>query len=229
LIHQFIFASPKPGLSAEAFTSYWLNFHAVDYVAKIPQIRQYLVATRVPLATGRDVPFFEGVAEIWLRNDAEQIASLQSREFLQGARADEPRWAAFWQTLALDTDPMVLGEYPEPEPWPDFVKLYLLLKHRPDLPREEFRQALIGSRQNRNDYPGVARHLVGIARPGLYGLGEPRFDAVEVLSYRDLDALQTAIAGPFGDTLRAGWAFVDNRYLFTFAAQEHWIIRPGER
>ncbi len=40
MIHQFIFAAPKPGLSAAAFTSYWINFHAVDFAAKIPQIRQ---------------------------------------------------------------------------------------------------------------------------------------------------------------------------------------------
>jgi hypothetical protein len=42
MIHQFIFAGPKPGLSADAFQSYWVNFHAVDYAARIPQIRQYL-------------------------------------------------------------------------------------------------------------------------------------------------------------------------------------------
>src|SRR5688500_15656055 len=104
MIHQFIFAGPKPNLSPEAFISYWINFHAVDYAAKIPQIRQYLVAQRIHLLCGRDLPFFEGVAEIWLTNEAEQLASLQTPEFLEGARRDEPRWAAFWQTLVLDTD-----------------------------------------------------------------------------------------------------------------------------
>jgi hypothetical protein len=82
LIHQFIFAGPKPGLSPEAFQNYWINFHAVDYAAKIRQIRQYLVATRLPLTLPRQLPFFEGVAEIWLANDAEQLASMQSAEFL---------------------------------------------------------------------------------------------------------------------------------------------------
>jgi hypothetical protein len=93
LIHQFIFAAPKPDLSSAAFASYWLNFHARDYAAKIPQIRRYLVATPLELDSGRDVPNFAGVAEIWLRPE-EQIASLQSPEFIAGARADEPRWAA---------------------------------------------------------------------------------------------------------------------------------------
>src|SRR5579883_330124 len=109
MIHQFIFAGPKPGLTAVAFQSYWVNFHAADYASKIPQIRQYSISTRLHLPIVRAVPFFEGVAEILLRNEAEQVASLQSPEFLQGARTDEPRWAAFWQTLALDTDPLVVA------------------------------------------------------------------------------------------------------------------------
>lgn len=51
----------------------------------------------------RDVPwFYQGVAEIWLADEATQLASLQSPEFLQGARADEPRWAAFRRTLIED-------------------------------------------------------------------------------------------------------------------------------
>jgi hypothetical protein len=230
MIHQFIFAGPKPGLSAEAFQSYWVNFHAVDYAARIPQIVQYLVATRLPVSTGRDVPFFEGAAEIWLRNDAEQIASMQNPEFLQGARADEPRWAAFWQTLGLDTDPQVLRDDTGPEPQ-SLAKLYLLMKRPPEMQLAAFQEALLGARKATNSLPaGLIRHVVGFARPGLYGLGEPRFDAVEALSFRDAGTLATAVAqGTFAADLRRGWPFADPRYLFTFAAQEHWVIRPGER
>jgi len=230
MIHQFIFAGPKPGLAADAFNSYWVNFHAVDYAAKIRQIRQYLVATRLDVATGRDVAFFEGAAEIWLANDAEQIASLQSPEFLQGARADEPRWAAFWQTFGLDTDPQVLRDYPGAQPWPEFAKLYILLKRQPALALGAFQEALLADRRKGAEaFGGVARHLVGFARPGLYGLGEPRYDAIELLSFANAGALRAQLAGALGAALRAGWPFVDDRYLFTFAAQEHWVIRPGER
>lgn len=228
MIHQFIFAGPKPGLPADAFISYWINFHAVDYASKIVQIRQYLVGSRLTLATGRDVPFFEGVAEIWLRNDAEQLASLQSPEFLQGARADEPRWAAFWQTFGLDTDPEVLRE--ASQPWPEYAKLYFLIKRAPDLTRNGFRDLLLADRRGGDPVgAGAVRHLVGFARPGLYGLGEPRFDAIEVLSFADAGALERSLAGALGTAVKAGWPFADNRYLFSFAAQEHWIIRPGER
>jgi hypothetical protein len=229
LIHQFIFAGPKPGLSAEAFQGYWVNFHAVDYAAKIPQIRQYLVATRLPLALPRQLPFFEGVAEIWLANEAEQLASLQSPEFVHGARADEPRWAAFWQTLALDTDPeMIVGEAASP-PGGAYAKLYRLLKRPPTMTRPSFREALLVDRRGRTRLTHLACHLVGFCRGGLYDLGEPRFDAVEVMGFADRAALEDALESGLRDELRVGWPFVHPDYHFGFTGQENWVIRPGER
>src|SRR5271157_3914433 len=140
LIHQYIFAGPKPGLTAEAFQSYWVNFHAVDYVAKIPQIRRYLVATRDRVEAPRQMPFFEGVAEIWLQNDEEQIASMQTPEFLHGAREDEPRWAAFWQTFVLDTESQVLKN--TDGPLRECVNTYVLLKRKPQMELEGCAAAL---------------------------------------------------------------------------------------
>src|ERR1700752_3900858 len=98
MIHQFIFAAPKPGLTPAAFQSYWIHFHAVDFASKIPQILENLVAQRVHFPVQHALPYFEGVAEIWLADEQSQLASLQTPEFLQGARIDEPRWAAFWLT-----------------------------------------------------------------------------------------------------------------------------------
>src|SRR5437868_430797 len=136
MIHQFIFAGPKPGLPTSAFQSYWRHFHAVDFAAKIPQIRQYLVATRLSLSSPRPVPFFEGVAEIWLKDDEEQLASFQSREFLQGARLDEPRWAAFWRSFVHDSDSVVVRESDVTDA--GLVKVYVFLKRRREDSLAEF-------------------------------------------------------------------------------------------
>lgn len=35
-------------MSEAAFQAYWVDIHAVRYAARIPQVRKYLVATRVP-------------------------------------------------------------------------------------------------------------------------------------------------------------------------------------
>lgn len=229
VIHQFIFAGPRPGLAAQAFQSYWVNFHAVEYAAKIPQIRQYLVALRVHVPYVHEVPFFEGVAEIWLKNDQEQVASLQSPEFLNGARADEPRWAAFWQTLVIDTDPRVIREYSgKPR---EFTKIYVLLKRAPGIELDDF-QEHISTRHSVAvvRLPGIERYLIGFARSCLYGLGEPRFDAVEVWSFNDADAAQSALTENAARVISESLSeYVDERYIFTFVGREHWIIPPGQR
>jgi hypothetical protein len=49
MIHQLIFAYPRPGMSEADFQDYWLNKHAVNFASKIPQIRKYLVDTRIAL------------------------------------------------------------------------------------------------------------------------------------------------------------------------------------
>jgi hypothetical protein len=219
-IHQYIFAGPKPGLSAKAFQSYWVNFHAVDFAARIPQIKRYLVATREPLAIPRPAPFFEGVAEIWLQNDEEQIASMQTAEFLNGARADEPRWAAFWQTFALDTDARVLKQ---PDgPLQEYVNAYVLLKRQPGTDLDEFAAALESSATSAARETTILRSVVGLARKGLYGFGEPRFDAIEVRSFNTPAEAAASLA-------TADWPFADPKHVFSLAAREHWIIRPGTR
>src|SRR5262245_29279555 len=104
MIHQHIFAGPKPGMSEADFQDYWIKVHAVKYASRIRQIRRYSISRRLRPSSGDDVRLpFGGIAEIWLENEQEQLASLQSPEFIEGARADEPRWAAFWNTLGLDT------------------------------------------------------------------------------------------------------------------------------
>jgi hypothetical protein len=43
MIHQFIYAVPRPGWPAERFQNYSLQEHSIRYATKNPQIRQYLV------------------------------------------------------------------------------------------------------------------------------------------------------------------------------------------
>ena len=226
MIHQFIFAGPRPGLSAEAFQSYWLNFHAVDYAAKIPQIRGYSVATKLTTQIDRELPFFQGVAEIWLTDEADQLASLQSPEFLNGARADEPRWAAFWRTLVIDTDPVVLFGRGDADL--ASTNLYTLLKRDARLGRDEFCARLHGEHAARvAKLPSLTRHLAGRSSESQYGLGEPRFDAVDVWSFEDEARLEAAVRSEAFASVASGWpTFADDRYVFCFAGLGHWIIPP---
>ncbi|MGW0807709.1 EthD domain-containing protein [Nonomuraea sp. NPDC002799] len=230
MIHQLIFAAPKPGMSDQEFHDYWLNVHAVRYASKIPQIRKYLIDTVLPF-DALEAPKWSGVAEIWLANEEEQLASLQTKEFLEGARLDEPRWAAFWRTVVLDTDAYELVGGPESSTDPARVKLISLVKRREGLPLAEFRER---SRTKYADLvtriPGLRRYVQGHTRDGAYGIGEAVLDGAHQLWFDDGDALAAALRSPeFRQADEDLRTFTEERYLHRMVVREHWVIGPEPR
>ncbi|MBK8175668.1 MAG: EthD family reductase [Rhodospirillales bacterium] len=231
MIHQFIFAHPRPGMSEEAFQRYWVEIHAVRYASRIPQIRRYLVDTRIPLPGESGEPMWSGVAEIWLANVEEQLASLQTPEFLLGARADEPNWAAFWLTRGLDTYAHVLLPGPPETRDSKMVKLLLLSKRREGLPLEAFREYCLGTHAAKVMHvPGLRRYVQGHVVDGFYSVGEAVLDCVEQLWFDDLDALLAANRSMEHQIVRADYRlFTEERYLHEMIVRENWIIGPAER
>ena len=231
MIHQFIFARPKPGLTEAAFQDYWLKVHAQKYARHIPQIRRYLIDLRVALpGIPHELPGPFSAAEIWLENDETQLASLQSPEFLNGARTDEPRWAAFWATFGLDTTPHVLVDDPPFAAGDDCLKLLVLLKRKAGMTLEDFRRHALTSHGDRvKALPGVRHYVQGHVLDNFYELGESRFDAVEQLWFADEANLAAALASAGcqdGDAW--GWReLVEPRYLFMMACRARWVIGPA--
>jgi len=112
---------------------------------------------------------------------------------------------------------------------PEYAKLYVLLKRRPELALAAFRKKLIDDRAGIAARFGLNHHLVGFSRDPLYGFGEPPFDAIELLAVRDLMLLETLLADrSFSGSLTAR-PYVHETYAFNFVAREHWIIPPGGR
>ena len=234
MIHQFIFGAPKPGWSTAEFQDYWLNVHAVKYASRIKQIRKYLIDRRVPTSADAGSPPLphQGIAEIWLANEEEQLASLRSEEFLQGARLDEPNWAAFWSTIVLDTTAHEIVAGPAPTAEPGWVKLTTLLKRAPGLDLADYRRrSLQEYAPVVNELPGLRRHLHCHTRDGYYVFGEASFDSIEQLWFDDVAALEAAVASPaFAERVGpARAALVDPKYVFSLAATESWVIGPAER
>ncbi|WP_214412393.1 EthD domain-containing protein [Sphaerisporangium fuscum] len=235
MIHQFILAAPKPGMTAQEFQDYWVNVHAVKFAAKIPQIRRYLIDSRVPFDADRGRPPLphQGIAEIWLANDEEQLASLQTEEFLQGARLDEPNWAAFWLTIVLDTEAHEIVPGPAvADAKPSWVKLTTLIKRKPGLALDYYReQTLTRYAPEVSGLPGLRRHLHAHTRNGFYTFGEASFDSVEQIWFDNVDAMRSALASRhFEERVRPALAAVaDPAHVFSLAAREDWIIGPQER
>jgi uncharacterized protein (TIGR02118 family) len=231
VIHQLIFAAPKPGMSEKEFQDYWINVHAVRYASKIPQIRKYMIDTITTFEALGEEPKWSGAAEIWLANGEEQLASLQTKEFLEGARLDEPRWAAFWRTIVLDTDAYELVKGPEASPDPARVKLITLVKRKEGLPLADFRDR---SRTKHADLvariPGLRRYVQGHTVDGAYGIGEALLDGAHQLWFDNGDALAAALKSPeFQQVEEDLRTFTEPRYIHRMVAQEHWIIGPEPR
>ena len=231
MIHQLIFAAPKPGRTEAEFQRYWIEEHAVRYASKIPQIRKYMIDATIPFE-GADEPHkWSGVAEIWLENETEQLASLQTPEFLQGARLDEPNWAAFWQTVVLDTDAHELRPGPELTASDGRVKLIVLVKRREGLLRKDFQERSLGTHAELMlAVPGLRRYLQCHTRDGAYGIGEAVLDCAYQLWFDDVDAMRAALATPeYKEAEEDLRSFVEPRYIHKLAADEHWVIGPQAR
>lgn len=230
MIHQMIFAYPRPGMSDEEFQRYWVEEHAVRFASRIPQIRRYKVDTTVPSAARPEPPLWRGVAEIWLRNEEEQLASLQTEEFLQGARLDEPTWAAFWRTVVLDTDAHAVLE-PPAETRPEAVKIIRLVKRREGVRLEDFRERSLGAHAELvGKIDGLRGYLQNHTRDGAYGVGEAVLDAAYQLWFDDVEALDAALASPeFRMAEDELTSFIEPRYLHELVVREHWVIGPDAR
>ncbi|MBW4577614.1 MAG: EthD family reductase [Aphanothece sp. CMT-3BRIN-NPC111] len=231
MIHQLIFAHPKPGMSEKEFQDYWVNVHAVKYASKIPQIKRYLIDCRIPFGEEPEDPRFSGVAEIWLENEEEQLASLQTKEFLEGARLDEPNWAAFWRSVVLDTTAHVLMEGEPLKRDSNMVKIFAMVKRKAGMPLEEFRKYSLEVHGPKNlKLPGLRRYIQGHVRDSYYAIGESLLDCVSQLWFDDVEALEKALNSPEGKEAEQDLAnFIEPKYAYTFVADEHWIIGPEFR
>ncbi|WP_405018319.1 EthD domain-containing protein [Kitasatospora sp. NBC_00070] len=234
MIHQFILAAPKPGMTALEFQDYWVNVHAVKFAGRIPQIRKYLIDSRIPFDADLGSPALphQGIAEIWLENEEEQLASLQTEEFLQGARLDEPNWAAFWQSMVIDTTAYEIVPGPAlDEQNPGRVKLTVLLKRAPGVELADYRERTLGAYAGVvAEAPGLRRYLHAHTRDGYYVFGEASFDSVEQLWFDDEQSLRAALSSPWFAELKAAQeGLVDPKYVFSLAATESWIIGPDPR
>ncbi len=229
MIHQLIFAAPKPGMTVEEFQDYWVNVHAVKYASKIPQIRKYMIDTTIGF--DENEPLWNGVAEIWLENGEDELASLQTPEFLQGARADEPNWAAFWQTVALDTDTHEILAGPPLTPDPSWVKVIVLAKRKEGLPLADFRDRSLGELADLAvRVPGLRRYLQCHTADGMYGVGEAPLDVAAMYWFDDVEAVKEAFQSPeFGAVQQYQDGIVEARYVHRLVATEHWVIGPEPR
>jgi uncharacterized protein (TIGR02118 family) len=144
---------------------------------------------------------------------------------------DEPRWAAFWRTVALDTTAHELIAGPPLTADPGWVKLVLLVKRREGLPLDGFRQHSLGLHADlMKAVPGLRRYLQCHVRDGAYGIGETVLDAAYQLWFDDEEALAAALDSPEYKQVEEDLLFfVEPKYVHRMVTREYWIIGPEAR
>jgi uncharacterized protein (TIGR02118 family) len=230
MIHKLSFVNAKPGMSEQDFFTYWKEVHAERYGRKIVQAKGYQINTRVPFGPDQGAPLFQGVSELWFDSDQDALAYLQSPEYLQGVRPDEPNFLTWFGVVTIDTADRVVVEPPGVE-W-DGVKVFVLTKRKPGLSVEEY------LRYGREVYapkitrlPGLRGYVQSSVPDSAYAVGEPLLDTVSTLWFDSTDAIAAAMASPlFQQGVRPDVErFCDLRYFKSLVMKGHWVVPLGSR
>ena len=228
--HLFIFVVPKPGMSETEFFRYWKDVHAVRYGQKIPQVMRYLIDCRLPVEQSADPPW-SGAAEVWLEDDAAVLDFISSKEYVEGARVDEPNFLAFWQTVSLTTAEYVLLEGPPQTSGPRWVKIVTAVKRKAGMSVADFRRySLEVHAELEIKLPGLRRYVQCHVVDSAYVVGESILDAVSVLWFDNVAAASEALSSPDHNAcLRDLPQFLDLKYVHRLICKEHWVVGPEPR
>ena len=179
----------RPGLSVDAFRTYWQTTHG-GLALHLPGLRQYVQHPTEDSGYRRHEPVYDGVAETtW--SDLDELRRLRGCAELNRVLADEPNLMdmASRDEIVTAADVVVDGV-----PAGDALTMLVFVKRRSDLSPEEFHSywrdvhGPIGAR-----VPGVRRYVQGHAIPSLYARGrEPVYDGVAQTWFDDLDAMRAA-------------------------------------
>lgn len=200
----------RPGLSVDAFRSYWQTTHR-DLALQLPGLRHYVQHPTDDSGYRRHEPVYDGVAETtW--NDLDDLRQLRGCVEINNVLADEPNLMDMSRRDEIVTvaDVVVDGV-----PATDGLTMLVFVKRRADFSPESFHaywrdvHGPLGAQ-----VPGVRRYVQHRAIPNLYSGGrEPIYDGVAQTWFDDLEAMRTAA----GTEQRA--ATVDD--------QRHFIAAPS--
>ena len=138
MIHVLYFITRKPDMDEAKFHRYWREVHA-PIVVKIPQLRRYVQShridtTRTNSAYDDNVSTYDGVAEVHLDGLDAFAALLKTREYLEGALADEQNFLDLTRVEWMATTDHVMLDGPTGG---KLVKGVWQLKRKPGMSADE--------------------------------------------------------------------------------------------
>lgn len=228
MVKIFYLIPKRPDISVEQFHRHWREIHA-PLALKIPSLRRYVQSHRIKHAGfGLSSPY-EGVAEVWFDSFDAAKQMRDSREYIEGAFADEPNfidtsrlaWIATQENVVLpgpamakDTPGVKALFFPKRKPGLSVAdyQTYWHTKHGPIVPKT----------------PGLRRYVQCHVLPETYQDGTPVYDGVAELWWPDFASLEKAAVSPEFrvEQLTDAQQFVDVDHLEGFLVEENRVIWP---
>ena len=153
MIHLHYFITRKPGMDEAEFHRYWREVHG-PIAAKIPQLRRYVQSHRIPGISQNST--YDGAAEVFLDGLDALAAFKATKEYLQGALADEPNFIDMKRVEWIATRDRTINDVPAT----GLVKGIFQLGAKPGLTHLDFRKhwAEIHSKVALK-MPGIGRYV----------------------------------------------------------------------
>jgi uncharacterized protein (TIGR02118 family) len=217
MLHIHYFITRKASLDDSAFHRYWRETHG-PIAARIPQLHRYVQSHRIPYDGTNSR--YDGEAEV-LIDDLAALADLRkSREYLDGALADERNFIDLSRVEWMVTRDHVIVDGPAGG---SLIKGVWQLKRKDGMALDEFRKYWIEVHGTLGrKLPGLRRYVQSHLIDEAYLYAEPRYDGVAQLWFDGPDAMRAAFSSPAGLELGAdGPKFIDVAALTHFVAQEH--------
>ena len=218
----------KPDWTTEEFRSYWRDKHG-PLAARAPKLREYWqnwVTDRIQ----RGIDFargpwdFDGFSQLYFEDALEADQAFANSDVAAELIADERRFLGDLNIVTAVQN--VVVPVPAAPKREALLKRASMLKRRPELSEDDFRQEWIVHRDLVRNMPGIAgyRQNVVIARERIKGqpcgYDELPIDGVVELWFQDAATLEAAFASPAGRaTMKHALTFLAE--ITAFAVEEH--------
>lgn len=223
MLHVHYFITRLPRLSNADFHRYWRETHG-PIAGRIPQLHRYVQSHRIAAhgAVGGASPY-DGAAEV-LVDSLDAMAELRkSREYLDGALADERNFIDLTRVEWMITRDHVIIDGPFGA---NLIKGIWQLKRLPGMTLDDFRKYWIEVHGAMGQHlPGVRRYVQSHLIDEGYLYATPQYDGVAQLWFDSPEAMQAAFDSPAGKAMAEdGGKFLEMSFTRNFVAREHVVI-----
>jgi uncharacterized protein (TIGR02118 family) len=191
MVKAVSFFKRRPGMSVEAFQTYWRTAHP-DVVVKLPRLRRYVQSHTLPSGYRKGEPVYDGIAEVWFDDTGAMRALIGSAEYA-AVQADEAKFIERSTMGLIVTEEHVIKDGPVPE---SGVKNVEFVTRQPGMSVDRFQHHW---RQVHGplaaSIPVVRRYVQSHTRRSAYEAGRaPRYDGVAITWFDDTKAMRASAA-----------------------------------